>query len=222
MGEWPLITDLIINTGLSYFLLPCILLLEPPPPLTGTHIPHSDMTTFISFIFRFWRYHSAPTWSQCRRTSFWRKVVGFFQENQIFFGTIWSFPHFIHVLFTCISSRVTFQSLLGLQRGSYSLRVTYVIVLKPFICSAHRISTRNASYLCPHHFCYNLWCTVKRFCVASLSLSLVAKSCPTLASTWDCSPPGSSVHGILQARILEWVAISFSRGSSPPREQTRV
>ena len=36
-----------------------------------------------------------------------------------------------------------------------------------------------------------------------------------------CNPPGSSVRGILQARILEWVAISFSRGSSPPRGQTR-
>ena len=38
----------------------------------------------------------------------------------------------------------------------------------------------------------------------------------------DCSPPGSSVHGILQARILEWVAIPFSRGSSRPRDQTQV
>ena len=37
-----------------------------------------------------------------------------------------------------------------------------------------------------------------------------------------CSPPGSSVHGILQVRILEWVAISFSRGSSQPRDQTQV
>ena len=42
----------------------------------------------------------------------------------------------------------------------------------------------------------------------------VAKSCPTLHDPTDCSPPGSSVHGILQARILEWVAILFSRGSS--------
>ena len=43
-------------------------------------------------------------------------------------------------------------------------------------------------------------------------------------SLWamDCSPPGSSVHGILQARTLEWVDISFSRGSSQPRERTRV
>ena len=38
----------------------------------------------------------------------------------------------------------------------------------------------------------------------------------------DCSPPGSSVHGIFQARILEWVAISFSRGSSQPRDRTRI
>ena len=38
----------------------------------------------------------------------------------------------------------------------------------------------------------------------------------------DCSPPGSSVHGILQARILEWVAISFSRGSSQPSDWTQV
>ena len=41
---------------------------------------------------------------------------------------------------------------------------------------------------------------------------LVAQSCPTFCSPMDCSPPGSSVHGILQARILEWVAISFSKG----------
>ena len=36
----------------------------------------------------------------------------------------------------------------------------------------------------------------------------------------DCIPPGSSVHGIFQARILEWVAISYSRGTSPPRDRT--
>ena len=38
----------------------------------------------------------------------------------------------------------------------------------------------------------------------------------------DCSLPGSSVHGIFQARVLEWVTISFSRGSSPPRDRTQV
>ena len=43
-----------------------------------------------------------------------------------------------------------------------------------------------------------------------------------LCDLLDCSPPGSSVHGISQARILEWVAISFSRGSSWPRDQTCI
>ena len=51
---------------------------------------------------------------------------------------------------------------------------------------------------------------------------LVTQSCPTLCDSMDCSPPGSSAHGILQARIiLQWVAISFSRGSSQPRDWTR-
>ena len=50
----------------------------------------------------------------------------------------------------------------------------------------------------------------------------VAQSCPTLCDPVDCSLPGSSIHGILQARILEWVAISFSRGSSRPRGRTQV
>ena len=45
---------------------------------------------------------------------------------------------------------------------------------------------------------------------------LVTQSCPTLCHPMDCSPPGSSVHGILQAKVLEWVAISFSRRSSRP------
>ena len=51
---------------------------------------------------------------------------------------------------------------------------------------------------------------------------LVAQSCPTLCDPMDCSPPGSFVHGIFQARMLEWVAIHFSRGSSWFRDQTQV
>ena len=50
------------------------------------------------------------------------------------------------------------------------------------------------------------------------SLSRVQLLCDPI----DCSPPGSSVHGILQARTLEWVAISFSRVSSQPRDGTQV
>ena len=52
--------------------------------------------------------------------------------------------------------------------------------------------------------------------------SEVTQSCPTLCNPVDCSLPDFSVHGILQATILEWVVTSFSRGSSPPRDQPRV
>ena len=52
--------------------------------------------------------------------------------------------------------------------------------------------------------------------------SEVAQSCLTLCDPMDGSVPESSVHGIFQARVLDWVAISFSRGSSQPRDQTRV
>ena len=57
----------------------------------------------------------------------------------------------------------------------------------------------------------------KPLCVCS-----VAESRPTLCNPMDCNLPGSSVHGILQARILEWVAISSSRGSSQSGDQTCV
>ena len=50
---------------------------------------------------------------------------------------------------------------------------------------------------------------------------LVAQWCPALCDPIDCGPPGSSVHGISQARILEWVTVSSSRGSSWPRDGTR-
>jgi len=56
--------------------------------------------------------------------------------------------------------------------------------------------------------------------VAAAAWSL--QSCPTLCKPIDCSPPGSSVHGILQARVLEWVAMSSSRRSSRPRDGTWV
>ena len=62
-----------------------------------------------------------------------------------------------------------------------------------------------------YHNIVNQWCSC-----------LVPQSCLTLCNPMDWGPPGSSVHGISQARILEWVAISFSRGSSWPRDQTCV
>ena len=59
----------------------------------------------------------------------------------------------------------------------------------------------------------------------TICLSLCLLACalsPTLFDPMDCRPPGSSVHGIFQAGILKWVAISYFRGSSWPRDQTQV
>ena len=67
-------------------------------------------------------------------------------------------------------------------------------------------------YLCIYVHIHNSFC-----CCCSVGMS-----CPTLCNPMDCSPLGSSVHGISQARILEWVAMPFSRGFSWPRDQTRV
>ena len=52
--------------------------------------------------------------------------------------------------------------------------------------------------------------------------SEVAQSCPTLCDPMDCSLSGSSIHGIFQARMLEWISISFSRGPFHPRNRTQV
>ena len=66
-------------------------------------------------------------------------------------------------------------------------------------------------------------CILKNTDIYNLVLQLWHGMCqlhPTLCESLNCIPPGSSVHGIFQARILEWVAISFSRGSSQPRNWT--
>ena len=63
------------------------------------------------------------------------------------------------------------------------------------------------------HFGFKKHCAV---------LCLVAQSCMTLCHSMDCSPPGSSVQGVLQARILEWVDIPCFRGSSLPRDRTWI
>ena len=70
--------------------------------------------------------------------------------------------------------------------------------------------------------------TGNRVCFSPLLLSVIIYYCCvrilclTLCDPVDCSPPGSSVYGILQARILEWIGMPSSRGSSQPRDQTHV
>ena len=79
-----------------------------------------------------------------------------------------------------------------------------------------------------HSICQQIWKTQQCTGLEKVSFhsnpkeSEVTQSCPTLCNTVDCSLPSSSVHGILQARILEWVVFPFSRGSSQPRDQTQA
>ena len=74
----------------------------------------------------------------------------------------------------------------------------------------------------PYYFAGLMYEYMKKWMETSMDWSEVAQSCPTLCDSMDCSPPGSSIHEILQAKILEWVAISFSKGSSQARDQKPV
>ena len=72
---------------------------------------------------------------------------------------------------------------------------------------------------------YNTAFSIGGTCILSqfyLKVKVKSLSRVQLCDPVDCSPPGSSVHGILQARTLEWVAMPFSRGSSQPRDRTQV
>ena len=83
---------------------------------------------------------------------------------------------------------------------------------QPNCCVLSIISPKSITFL---PLCYLR--DKKQTCVCS-----VGQLCPALCNLMDCSLPGSSVHGIFQARILEWVAIPFSRASSQPRDWTQV
>ena len=92
---------------------------------------------------------------------------------------------------------------MGLQKSRHDIRATE---------HALRMSVFNMVklyvYIHTHTYIY--------VCVS------VAQSCPTLCNPTDYSPPGFSVHGLLQARILKGIAIPFSRGTSQPRDRTLV
>ena len=89
---------------------------------------------------------------------------------------------------------------------------------KPWKCGKHMFW---GSFVLRKHLQSNHMPSDSHLC-NDMKCSEVTQSCPTLCDPMDCSLPGASVHGIFQATVLEWVAISFSRGSSRPREWTRV
>ena len=95
-----------------------------------------------------------------------------------------------------------------------------------FKIRVHKILWKNSNILSGQINSYDFAFLTKLFVdhqkSKSASASEVAQSYPAVCNPMDCSLPGSSIHGIFQARVLEWVAISFSRGSSRPRDWTQV
>ena len=95
-----------------------------------------------------------------------------------------------------------------------------LILMCPSNGSHWRYSSERCAVFAPceftHQLRYQQYSEKRYVCAQSL------QSCPTLCHPMDCSLPGSSVHGILQASILEWIAMSFSRASSWPRDWTRI
>ena len=109
----------------------------------------------------------------------------------------------------------------NLQKGSIILNLVF---LRLSHLREHRLWTPCSQYFVKNKSILSrplCVCVCVCVCVCACAHS-VAQSCLTLWDPMDCSPPGSSVHGILQAGILEQVATSFSRGSSQPGDQTQV
>ena len=133
------------------------------------------------------------------------------QVSVVYWGAPLLSPHTHQGRHTKASISVTHIS----REGSGRVRETeFVIQTAPLQRTTTRRKTSSQQHESQEQNLRDKW--TKRevdTCVCS-----VAQSCPTLCDPRDCSPPGSSVHGLLQARILEWVAMPSSRGSSQPRD----
>ena len=92
----------------------------------------------------------------------------------------------------------------------------------PSLSKLHIYIVSSKSLLINTLFTINIWNEILRIFEEVVCVYSVAQSCLTFCNCMYCSLPGSSVHGVFQARILEWVTIPFSRGSSQPRDRTLV
>ena len=108
-----------------------------------------------------------------------------------------------------VTNTFTFNTLLGITQQSHYLSVYWPTYQPTYILIIYSYRFKKTT-------------TTIVLNAEKWKESEVTQSCPTLCDPMDCSLPGLSVHGIFQGRVLEWVVISFSRGSSSPRDWTQV
>ena len=108
------------------------------------------------------------------------------------------------------------------------IQALYGKVIKPYEnILISRLSMKDGPKLCPSgqgncSWNHEKWIRGECVCVCARACACSLQLCSTLCDPMNCSPPGSSVHGIIQSRTLEWVVISLSRGSSQPRDWTHI
>ena len=121
------------------------------------------------------------------------------------------------ILNPCLSSSVTGETLITMISINHWLPQFILFSFTLFFINffSNLLATQHVGCQFPTRYETRIPC-IRGQCV------LVTQLCPILCDPKDCSPPGSSGHGILQARILEWIATPFSGGSSRPRDWTRV
>ena len=100
-------------------------------------------------------------------------------------------------------------------------QIDYKLLLSIIQCDSGQVKTTVVKGTLFSKLIFN-WKIIAPQCNVGYVCVLVTQPCPALCDPMDCSPPGSSVHRIFQANILEWIAIHFSTGSSLPRDQTQV
>ena len=128
------------------------------------------------------------------------------------------------------SSR-SYMSFVGSVKNHWNLPLILLLSLLYLVnfvlCILRLLDTQKFLVTVPSGWIEKCIIRIKSFCSEVIYekwkvKALVTQSCLTLWDPMDCSPPGSAVHGVLEARILEGLAISFSRGSSWPRDWTWV
>ena len=132
----------------------------------------------------------------------------------------------------CFRMILNLAFMLLISKSSFFFyRCSYYFLKHPVLISWRQCFSSLRILTIVWSFCFLLLPVFSEFCLFTVLASAfhmgvhvcsVAKSCPILCDTMNCSLPGSSVHGIFQARILEWVAIFSFRGSSQPRDRTHA